>query len=149
MGAKFYVCNKFIKFWKFICIYLNFTDKFIKDRVETNFRLFMILFIASLTSFEYGYGKLKPNIVVAGDGGSGKSVIGEAVMSLLPEGTCEVVSYQTKRAINTDSDNSNKVLFNHEVDSSLFGILPNGGPISVDSTLKTSLTENVVVTKLY
>lgn len=110
-------------------------DKGIDHPIETNFQLFLLCFFAALTSFQFSW-ELRPNLLISGDGGTGKSHVIEAVQSIISPGASMRFGHMTLRSQDIDLDLSQATLFCDEMPLHYLGVDPQGRPIAADGPFK-------------
>lgn len=115
-------------------------DKGIDHPIETNFQLFLLCFFAALTSFEFSW-NLRPNLLVSGDGGTGKSHVIEAVQAIVPKGASMRFGHMTLRSQDIDIDLSQATLFCDEMPLHFLGVDPQGRPIAADGPFKDRIAK--------
>lgn len=116
--------------------------------VETNFVLLWKSFLVMLSGFRYTW-DLRPNLLVTGEGGTGKSFIFDLVETIATRGTFESITHQTPQSNNTEGDHSDKAEAYHEAPINLLGMDQYGRQMAADYTLKDVLTKQRHIVKFY
>ena len=110
-------------------------------KVKTNFRLAMEALLVTLGAHRYHYG-LRANLLMTGDGATGKSWIINLIEKLAAPGTTMNITHQTTHAFNTNEDLSDIALFKEELNPQEFGIQPDMKEGMASPFLKNRLTGN-------
>ncbi len=108
-------------------------------RVETNFQLILIAFAVNYCALRFSW-KLRPNLLLTGEGGTGKSFLMNLIEELSAPGTVMNATHITEQAFNTDQDISDVCLHLEEIPGSMLGIDKYGNKISSDNTLKNRMS---------
>ena len=90
-------------------------------RIETNFQLALIGLGVNLSAHRFSW-KLRPNLLLTGEGGIGKSFLMEWLEELSAPGTVINVTHITQQAFNTDQDISDLSFHLNEIPESMLGI---------------------------
>lgn len=120
-------------------------DKFMKSPIEVNFQLMHLTFYCTLTSFEFGW-ELRPNLIIAGDGGKGKSHVLDKLEKMVSPGGLMVLGHTTNQAFNTDLDYSDTGVISHEAPIELLGIDQKGKQMNANTSLKDRLAKQYSAT---
>ncbi len=121
-------------------------DKLFK--VETNFQLTLVCHAVALSASE-GKFKLRPHVLMIGEGGRGKSFIMKMIELLSAPGTVINATHITSRAFETDQDISDLSFFLEEINEDDLGIDKYGKTTSAPSQLKNRMSSEKSVTVSY
>ncbi len=114
-------------------------------RVETNFSLAMLALGVKLCAYRFSW-SLRPNLLLTGEGASGKSFILDMLEQISVPGTTLNATHITTMAFQTDQDMSDITLIIHEMPPSMIGIDRYGNEISADPYFKNRLTKQMTIT---
>jgi hypothetical protein len=128
-------CANLSSFGNSIVQLMDRADKGIEKPIETNFQLFLLCYFSALTSFEFSW-SLRPNLLISGDGGTGKSHVIEAVQAIISPGASMRFGHMTLRSQDIDLDLSQATLFCDEMPLHYLGVDPSGRPIAADGPFK-------------
>lgn len=148
--------QKFVEFnmsFTNVSAFANMIIKMIKIfsgsyRVESSFQVVMMAFLTALSSFTYVYG-LRPNLLLSGDAGIGKSYILNLIREVFFDGAVVEVTNLTRHAFHTDMDFSDFLMVLHEAPLYIFGIGKDGKEIPADPFFKDRTTKGWTSTLAY
>ena len=114
-------------------------------KVETNFSLALLAMAVKYCAYRFWWG-LRPNLLLTGDGATGKSFILDLMEKLSVPGTTLNATHITQHAFQTDEDMSDITLIIHEMPPGMLGVDQYGNTMSADPYFKNRLTKQLTVT---
>ena len=116
--------------------------------VKVNFKLTMIGLIIMLCAYRFHWG-LRPNLLLIGEGGTGKSFILDLLEEISIEGSVMALTHITTQAFNTNQDMSDLCILLHEVPIAMMAMDKYGNETSSDEFLKNRMTSQKTTTFHY
>ena len=113
--------------------------------VETNFSLAWLAIGTKLCTYQFKWG-LRPNLLLTGEGASGKSFIFDLLEMISVPGVTLNATHVTAMAFQSDEDMSDIMLIFHEMPPTMIGIDRYGNEIGADPYFKNRLTKQMTVT---
>jgi hypothetical protein len=121
-------------------------DLRIERLVDTNFQLVQLMGLVKSSAYRYSY-ELRPNLIVSGDGGAGKSFAAIQNKAMSMPGSVSDMTHMTQHAMQTDGDMSDQCFLMEETPMAIFGLDPRTGKFGeADPFFKNRLTAQVSTT---
>ena len=117
-------------------------------QVEANFDLIWLAYGVMLSAYRYSW-DLRPNLMLTGEGGAGKSFVLEFLETISIGGSVWNVTHFTPQSFNTGQDMSDICIVMHEIPTSLLGIDNKGNRQVADPFFKNRLAKQYTATISY